>query len=121
VVAPADILRARAAVKHVYVDDKIKEYVLDLIMATRTPERMGLAALRPLIAFGASPRATIFLIEAARAHAFINGRSFVTPEDIKQLAPDVLRHRVITTYEAEAEEIHSGQIVQRILNHVEVP
>ena len=105
----------------IYVDDKIKEYVLDLIIATRRPEESGLSDLRPLIGFGASPRAGIFMILAARAHAFLEGRGFVTPEDIKQMAPDVLRHRVITTYEAEAEEITTDEIVRRILAQVEVP
>ncbi|MEZ4862526.1 MAG: MoxR family ATPase [Caldilineaceae bacterium] len=121
VLAPADILHAREAVRQIYVDEKIKEYILDLVMATRTPAAYDLAMLKPLIAFGASPRATIFMVEAARAHAFLKGRGFVTPEDIKQIAPDVLRHRIITTYEAEAEEISAAAIVQRILDQVEVP
>ncbi len=121
VITPADILRAREAVRHVYVDEKIKEYVLDLVFTTREPEANGLADLRSLIAFGASPRAGIYLVMAARAHAFLKGRGFVTPEDIKQMAPDVLRHRIITTFEAEAEEISTDQLVQRILDHVEVP
>lgn len=121
VIAPADILRAREAVRHIYVDEKIREYVLDLVFATRQPGDNGLRDLRSLIAFGASPRASIYLIMAARAHAFLKGRGFVTPEDIKQMAPDVLRHRIITTFEAEAEEIDTNQIVQRILDHVEVP
>lgn len=121
VITPADILRAREAVRHVYVDEKIKEYVLDLVFTTREPEANGLADLRSLIAFGASPRAGIYLVMAARAHAFLKGRGFVTPEDIKQMAPDVLRHRIITTFEAEAEEIGTDQLVQRILDHVEVP
>ncbi|MBE2197302.1 MAG: MoxR family ATPase [Anaerolinea sp.] len=121
VITPADILRAREAVRHVYVDEKIKEYVLDLVFTTREPGANGLADLRSLIAFGASPRAGIYLVMAARAHAFLKGRGFVTPEDIKQMAPDVLRHRIITTFEAEAEEISTDQLVQRILDHVEVP
>ncbi|MEZ4644308.1 MAG: MoxR family ATPase [Chloroflexota bacterium] len=121
VIAPADILRARQAVRHIYVDEKIKDYVLDLVFATREPGENGLSDLNSLIAFGASPRAGIYLIMAARAHAFLKGRGFVTPEDIKQMAPDVLRHRIITTFEAEAEEISTDQIVQRILDHVEVP
>jgi MoxR-like ATPase len=121
VVAPADILRARSLVKNIYVDDKIKEYVLDLVLTTRQPGSNGLSDLNNLIGFGASPRASISLIQAARAHAFIKGRGFVTPEDIKQIAPDVLRHRVITTYEAEAESISSDQIVQRILDYTDVP
>jgi len=121
VITPAEVLQARQVVRGIYVDDKIKEYVLDLITATRYPGDNGLASLKPLIAFGASPRAGIYMITAARAHAFLHGRGFVTPEDIKQMAPDVLRHRIITTYEAEAEEIGSGEIVQQILDHVEVP
>jgi len=121
VIAPQDILRARETVRQVYVDDKIKEYVLDLVLATRNPGANGLSDLNNLIEFGASPRASISLIVAARAHAFLNGRGFVTPEDIKQMAPDVLRHRIITTYEAEAENITSDHIVQRILNYTNVP
>lgn len=121
VVSPEDILRARESVRHIYVDDKIKEYVLDLVLTTRQPSENGLAELRPLIAFGASPRASIYLILAARAHAFLQGRGFVTPEDIKQVAPDVLRHRIITTFEAEAEEVSTADIVRRILEQVEVP
>ncbi|MCA9951032.1 MAG: MoxR family ATPase [Anaerolineales bacterium] len=121
VVTPQDILRARELVREIYVDDKIKEYVLDLVLTTRNPGTNGLSDLNNLIDFGASPRAGISLIMAARAHAFLKGRGFVTPEDIKQLAPDVLRHRVITTYEAEAENINSDQIIQRILDHTDVP
>ena len=115
------ILRAREMVKQVYVDDKIKNYVLNLVLTTRNPGNNGLGDLRPFIAFGASPRAGINLILAARAHAFIKGRGFVTPEDIKQVAPDVLRHRVITTYEAEAENVTSADIVQRIVDYTDVP
>ena len=121
VVSPQQILRARDMVKQVYVDDKIKNYVLNLVLTTRNPGTNGLSDLLPFIAFGASPRAGINLILAARAHAFIKGRGFVTPEDIKQVAPDVLRHRVLTTYEAEAENVSSADIVQRILDYAEVP
>jgi MoxR-like ATPase len=121
VVSPADILHAREMVNQVYVDDKIKNYVLDLVLTTRRPGQNGLSDLNTLISYGASPRASIYLIVAARAHAFIKGRGFVTPEDIKQMAPDVLRHRIITSYEAEAENISSDHIVQRILDHTEVP
>ncbi len=121
VVSPADILHAREIVRQVYVDPKIKEYVLDLVLVTRQPGKNGLSDLSTLINFGASPRASINLIVAARAHAFLKGRGFVTPEDIKQIAPDVLRHRIITTYEAEAENISSDHIVQRILDHTDVP
>ena len=121
VISPEQIVRARDMVRRIYVDEKIKEYVLDIVAATRHPAGEALEDLPQLIAYGASPRASIFMIEAARAHAFVKGRGYVTPEDIKQLAPDVLRHRVITTYEAEAEEVTSDDIVQRILDHVEVP
>ncbi|RMF05399.1 MAG: MoxR family ATPase [Chloroflexi bacterium] len=121
VVAPEQILRARQMVKQVYVDDKIKHYVLNLVLTTRNPGNNGLSDLRPYIAFGASPRAGISLIQAARAHAFIKGRGFVTPEDIKNVAPDVLRHRVLTSYEAEAENVSSADIVQRILDYTDVP
>ena len=121
VVSPADIMHAREMVRQIYVDDKIKEYVLDLVLVTRSPGQNGLSDLKTLIDFGASPRASINLINAGRAHAFLKGRGFVTPEDIKQIAPDVLRHRIITTYEAEAENISSDHIVQRILDHTDVP
>ena len=121
VITPEDILNAREAVRRIYVDEKIKDYVLDLVSVTRYPGDNGLSHLKSLVEFGASPRASIYLIDAARAHAFIQGRGFVTPEDIKQMAPDVLRHRIITTYEAEAQEITSADIVQRILDHVDVP
>ena len=121
VITPEQIGRSREMVRRIYVDDKIKEYVLDIVAATRRPTGEALEDLPQLIAYGASPRASIFMIEAARAHAFVKGRGYVTPEDIKQLAPDVLRHRVITTYEAEAEEVTSDDIVRRILDHVEVP
>jgi MoxR-like ATPase len=121
VINPEQILRAREMVRRVYVDSKIKNYVLNLILATRDPGNNGLSDLRPFIAFGASPRAGINLVLAARAHAFINGRGFVTPDDIKEVAPDVLRHRVIISYEAEAENVSSAAIVQRILDHADVP
>jgi len=121
VITPVDILNARDAVRHVYVDDKIKDYVLDLVSVTRYPGNNGLSQLNSLIEFGASPRASIYLIDAARAHAFIQGRGFVTPEDIKQMAPDVLRHRIITSYEAEAQEVTSADIVKSILDYVDVP
>ena len=115
------ILSAREIVRQVYVDEKIKDYVLDLVVATRDPGAAGLNDLENLISFGASPRAGIFLIAAARAYAFIKGRGYVVPEDIKQLAPDILRHRIITTFEAEAQDVTSEQIARRILESVEVP
>ncbi|MGW8318093.1 MAG: AAA family ATPase [Candidatus Promineifilaceae bacterium] len=121
VVSPEDILQIRQLVRQIYVDEKIKEYVLDLVLTTRQPGQNGLRDLNTLIAFGASPRASINLIHAARAHAFLKGRGFVTPEDVKQIAPEVLRHRIITSYEAEAENITSDHIVQRILDHTDVP
>jgi MoxR-like ATPase len=121
VVSPEQLLRAREMVRRVYVDEKIKNYVLNLVLATRDPGNNGLSDLRPFISFGASPRAGINLVLAARAHAFINGRGFVTPDDIKEIAPDVLRHRVIVSYEAEAESVTSADIVQRILDYAEVP
>ncbi len=121
VIHPSHLLHARHIVSQIYVDEKIKEYVLDLVFATRQPGQNGLTDLQALIAFGASPRASIYMIMAARAHAFLYGRGFVTPEDIKQIAPDVLRHRIMISYEAEAEEITSADIVQTILDHIEVP
>jgi MoxR-like ATPase len=121
VITPAEILQARETVRHIYVDDKVKEYALDLVLATRQPGKNGLSDLKTLIGFGASPRASINLILAARGYAFLQGRGFVTPDDIKQIAPDVLRHRIITSYEAEAENITSDHIVQRILDHTNVP
>ena len=120
VVKPETILKARELVTEIYVDEKIKEYILDIVFATREPREFGLE-LEELIAYGASPRASIYLSLAARAHAFLAGRAYVTPEDIKAIAMDVLRHRVIVTYEAEAEELTSEDVVQRILDNVEVP
>lgn len=121
VVRPEQILHAREVARTIYVDPKIKEYVLDLIFATRQPATYGLAELTELIAYGASPRATIYMITTARAHAFLQGRGYVTPDDVKQIATDVLQHRIIVTYEAEAEEVSSTDIVRQILDHVEVP
>jgi len=120
VVAPADILRVREVVKEVYMDDRIKDYIIQLVFATRRPQEFKLD-LKDLIRFGASPRATIYLAQASRAHAFIKGRGFVTPEDIKAVGMDVLRHRIILTYEAEAEELTPESIVSRIFDAVQVP
>ncbi|MBI5835888.1 MAG: MoxR family ATPase [Candidatus Eisenbacteria bacterium] len=120
VVGIADILRARGVVQSLYMDEKIKEYIVRLVMATRDPESFGLR-LRGLIAYGASPRATLCLAQASRAHAFLKGRGYVTPEDVKAIALDVMRHRILVTYEAEAEEITSDEVAQRVLNQVEVP
>ena len=121
VVDPKKIRPARKAVKTVYMDNKIKDYIIDLVMATRFPEEYGIKDMKDLIAYGASPRASIYLAEASRAYAFISNRGYVTPEDVKNVAMDVLRHRVITTYEAEAENITPEDIVKRILLEIEVP
>ncbi len=121
VVTPQDILQARRSVRGIYLDDRVKDYVLDLVAATRRPADFGLAKLAPLIAFGASPRAGIYLVQAARARAYLQGRAYVTPEDVKDLAPDVLRHRVIPSFEAEAEELSSDALIARILDKIDVP
>jgi MoxR-like ATPase len=115
------IYRAREVVNGIYVDDKIKDYVLNIVFATRDPGGSGMKELQPLIGFGVSPRATIFLLKGAKAYAFLRGRGYVTPDDIKQVAPDILRHRILLTFEAEAEDISSQQVIQQILNRVEVP
>jgi MoxR-like ATPase len=118
---PDEILAARDQIAGLYLDDKIADYILDLVMTTRDPKAHGAPDLAPLIEFGASPRATIALAACARAHAFLRGRGYVTPEDVKAIGPDVLRHRIITTYEAEAEEITPDHIVRRIFETVRVP
>ncbi|PAP78716.1 AAA family ATPase [Rubrivirga marina] len=121
VVSPEQVLQARAVVGEVYLDARVEEYVVDLVLATREPERYGLRDLRGLVAYGASPRASIALALAARAHAFLEGRAYATPDDVRAVALDVLRHRVAVTYEAEAEDVASDQIVRRVLDTVEVP
>jgi MoxR-like ATPase len=120
VIAPDEIIRVREIVKEVYVDDRIKDYIVRLVCATRNPQELNLD-VKDLIQFGASPRATIYLAQASRAHAFIKGRGFVTPEDIKAVGMDVLRHRIILTYEAEAEEITTESVISRIFDAVAVP
>ncbi len=121
VVGLEEVLRLRAAVQLVYMDDKIKDYIVNLVYATRFPQEVGLGDLDDLIEYGASPRATIFLARAARAHAFMRRRAYVTPEDVKAIGADVLRHRIVVSYEAEAEEIDAEQIVRQLFDHVEVP
>ena len=121
VVDAAYVLNARDIVRKVHVDEKIQDYVLNIVVATRDPGLAGLDDLGNLISYGASPRAGLFLIAASRAYAFLKGRGYVTPDDIKQVAQDVLRHRIITTFEAQAQEVTSEQIVQRILDNVEIP
>ena len=114
-------MRARDVVHTVYVDEKIKEYILNIIFATRQPQEYGLDDLAGLIEYGASPRASIYLTMVSKAHAFLRRRGYVTPEDVKAVGMDVLRHRVIVTYEAEAEEITPEDVVQRIFDQIEVP
>ena len=121
VVTPAELLEARKVVRQVYVDEKVKEYIVDVVFATRQPAKHGLKDLAPLVEYGASPRASIALNMAARAHAFLRHRGYVTPEDVKAVGPDVLRHRLVLTYEADAEEVTSEQIVKRVFEVVEVP
>jgi MoxR-like ATPase len=120
VVGTDEILRTRMLVDQIYIDDKIKEYVVNIVFATRDPRAYQLD-LAPLIEYGASPRATLFLTLAAKAHAFLQGRGYVTPQDVKSIGPDVLRHRVIVTYEAEAEEVDADEVVKRIFDGVPVP
>jgi MoxR-like ATPase len=120
VVGTEEILSARGLVDQIYIDDKIKEYVINIVFATREPATYNLD-LAPLIEYGASPRATLYLTMAAKAHAFLQGRGYVTPQDVKSVGPDVLRHRVIVTYEAEAEEIDSDEVVKRVFDGVPVP
>jgi MoxR-like ATPase len=120
VIQPTDILEARKVINEIYVDDKVKEYIVNIVMATRQPEAFDLP-LSQYIAYGASPRASICLNLASKAHAFLRGRGYITPEDVKQIGMDVLRHRIILTYEAEAEELTSEDIVQKIFNEIEVP
>jgi MoxR-like ATPase len=121
VISPDDIVRVRDVVRSIYVDEKIKEYIINIVFATREPNKYGLSSIASLISFGASPRATIYLNLAAKAHAFLKGRGYVTPEDIKAIGADVLRHRVILTYEAEAEEVSSDDIVKKLFDTIEVP
>jgi len=121
VTAPEQILAARDTVRRVYIDEKLKQYIVNIVFATREPKTYGLARLADFIAFGASPRASIYLNMAARANAFMNGRGYVIPEDIKSVGMDVLRHRVILTYEAEAEDLTSEHIIQQVFDAVDVP
>jgi MoxR-like ATPase len=121
VASPAQILDARRHIAEMYMDERIVDYIVDIVLATRAPAEAGMKDLKPLIEFGASPRATIALAQASRAHAFLRGRAYVTPDDVKAIAPDVLRHRVLTTYEAEAEEVTSDDIVTKILATIEAP
>lgn len=121
VISPSDIERCRDLVKQVYLDEKIEQYIVDIVYATREPEQYGLDFLTPMISVGCSPRASINLALASKAYAFLQGRAFVIPEDIRAIAPDVMRHRLGLTYEAEAENISAAEIVSKIVNKIEVP
>jgi MoxR-like ATPase len=116
-----DIVRARKLVKQIYIDPRVRDYIVHLVQATRRPRDYGLAELAPLIEYGGSPRATLNLATAARAYAFLQHRPFVTPDDIKAIATDVMRHRVVLTYEAEAEEIQTEDVIRRVFEHLPVP
>ena len=121
IVKPDDIRKARKVIDDVYMDEKIEKYILDIVFATREPKRYNLEELTPFIQYGASPRASIYMTVASKAYAFIQGRGYVTPQDIKSVGPDILRHRIIVTYEAEAEEKTSDDIIKKIFDEIEVP
>jgi len=121
IITPEELKRAGDLVTSVYIDDKVKQYIIEIVMASRNPREYGLSSIANLINVGGSPRATINLTKSAKAHAFIRGRGFVTPEDVKAIAYDVLRHRILLTYEAEAEEMKSDAVIREILNKIEVP
>lgn len=121
IVEPEEILNARQIINNIYVDDKVKKYIVDIIFATRTPDEYGLDDLKHLIDFGASPRASIFLNKAARIQAFLDGRPYVTPQDVKSIGADILRHRIIPTYEAEAEDLTTDDIIKQVFDGVDVP
>ena len=120
-VKPNDIIKAQSIINDIYVDEKVEDYVLNLVFATRNPEKFNLNDLSQLIEFGASPRATINLVLAAKARAFLEHRGYITPEDIRYIGKDVLCHRVILTYEAEAEELTSYDIIQKLFESIEIP
>jgi MoxR-like ATPase len=121
VVSPREMVSARSLVNEVYIDEKVERYIIDIVFATRNPKEYGLDDLQDLIAFGASPRASINLHIASKAHAFLRRRGYVTPEDVRAIGLDVLRHRILVTYEAEAEEVTSEDVVRKVLNKIEVP
>ena len=118
---PGAILRARQAIAGLYLDQKVADYIIDLVRATRDPAAVGLGELKPLIAFGGSPRASLALAQAGRAHAYLRGRDYVVPEDVRALAPDVLRHRIVLTFEAEAEDLTTDGVVARLLGAIRLP
>ena len=121
ILKPADILRARDLVREVYMDEKIENYITDIVFATRYPEQYGLERIKPLVSYGASPRGSINLAAASKAYAFMHRRGYVIPEDVRAVAMDVLRHRIGLTYEAEAENVTSEELVSEVLNRVDVP
>ena len=121
IITSDDILKARSVIDQVYIDAKIKEYIIDIIFATREPQKYGMPELEAMVEYGASPRASIYLHKAARSHAFLRRRGYVTPEDVKAVGMDILRHRVIISYEAEAEERTSEDIIKQIFDTIEVP
>lgn len=121
VVHPEDIIRAREVVTSIYMDEKVETYIVDVVLATREPKAFGLEDLAGMIEYGASPRASIYLNRAARAHAFLQGRGYVTPQDIKTIGFDILRHRIILSYEAEAEEMTTDDVIKKIFDRIEVP
>ncbi|MEJ2543059.1 MAG: MoxR family ATPase [Calditrichaceae bacterium] len=121
VITPDDIVKARQVLNEVYIDEKIEKYIVDIVFATREPSSYGLEELKDLITFGASPRASIYLTQAAKAHAFLRRRGYVTPEDVRSIGMDVMRHRVILSYEAEAEEMSTEDVIRKVLNRIEVP
>ncbi|MBI5787618.1 MAG: MoxR family ATPase [Candidatus Schekmanbacteria bacterium] len=121
VIKPGEILSAREVVDQVYIDAKIEDYIVDIVLATRNPEAHGLTNLKQLVEYGASPRASIYLNQAAKAHAFMQGRGYVTPHDVKSIGPDILRHRLILTYEAEAENVSPDDVINQIFDRIDVP
>jgi MoxR-like ATPase len=121
VATAADIIKSRQLCRQVYMDEKIEQYIIDIVFATRNPKNFGLANLQPLISYGGSPRATINMAHAARAIAMLNKRAYVIPDDVKQIAPDILRHRIGLTYEAEAEEIDTEKVIVEILRKIQAP
>jgi MoxR-like ATPase len=121
VLSPKELLSLRDLISRIYIDDKVVDYIVDVVFATREPKEYHLEELEPLIEYGASPRASIYLNLAARAQAFLSGRAYVTPQDVKTIGMDVLRHRVIVTYEAEAEEKSSEDVIRRIFEEIPVP
>ena len=121
ILSTSEILESRKLVRQIYMDEKVEQYILELVFATREPEKHGLDKLKPVIAYGASPRGSISLALASKAQAFLNGRGYVTPDDVRSIAFSVLRHRIGLTYEAEAENITSENVIEQILQKINMP